>query len=577
MINQKSKINAMKNAMKSFFLIALFIIASSFVLALTGPYNYNGKDYYVVTSTDPNLNTGDKVCQAAGKTCVGFTAMTTQVCKYFHPDAAVVSGVDGSKTGFYCNGAPQGGKCARETNTCDICPACNVNGDCGTDISGLYREMYIECSGGQASQTDSETPPSFYSLLNKFLSGDFAKINSNTPSFFKGVLGTNLFQVIITNYAGGYDYYWLKTVDGNVGDAGRGYLISPLPNARILSSQAVIDRIIASPDPSSDARNAMRYGEIRIIFDRPMQNFWLRMGFGALRLRLVPVISPPSPAPAQITDNSGSQTYCNNYQWSASEINCNGPLQAAGKGSGQNCCEANCGADSKCDEQAAGMSISGGRCDQQCKFTTICQIGQSNCNGVCINTMNDNTNCGGCGRTCASGTRCATGTCVIQTPNTGAEVGQYPNYVACEFYQVTPVGYPVKSNHKHVTCAGFGLADAFCVTVMQSQYARAAKCEEQGMIVCTNPCVPPTYQLPIPRCAYEAERPRGTMASPLNFCPGGVSGNLGPGNPAQGKKEPGEICAHGGECRTGNCVGVGMGPPWIYQCSCDPFRFTTGC
>jgi hypothetical protein len=48
-----------------------------------------------------------------------------------------------------------------------------------------------------------------------------------------------------------------------------------------------------------------------------------------------------------------------------------------------------------------------------------------------------------------------------------------------------------------------------------------------------------------------------------------------PGQLPQGLKEVGEVCAHGGECITGNCVGVGQGPPWTYQCSCDPFRFAT--
>jgi len=41
--------------------------------------------------------------------------------------------------------------------------------------------------------------------------------------------------------------------------------------------------------------------------------------------------------------------------------------------------------------------------------------------------------------------------------------------------------------------------------------------------------------------------------------------------------EPGDICQHGGECGTGNCVGVGQGPPWTYKCSCHPSRFETGC
>lgn len=42
---------------------------------------------------------------------------------------------------------------------------------------------------------------------------------------------------------------------------------------------------------------------------------------------------------------------------------------------------------------------------------------------------------------------------------------------------------------------------------------------------------------------------------------------------AASKKKVGEVCAHGGECETGNCVGIGQGPPWTYECSCDPFKY----
>ncbi len=42
-------------------------------------------------------------------------------------------------------------------------------------------------------------------------------------------------------------------------------------------------------------------------------------------------------------------------------------------------------------------------------------------------------------------------------------------------------------------------------------------------------------------------------------------------------KENGQVCAHGGECQSGNCVGMGMGPPWTYGCSCDPFVFRATC
>jgi hypothetical protein len=46
---------------------------------------------------------------------------------------------------------------------------------------------------------------------------------------------------------------------------------------------------------------------------------------------------------------------------------------------------------------------------------------------------------------------------------------------------------------------------------------------------------------------------------------------------ANGLRPAGELCDHGGQCKTGNCVGVGQGPPWTYRCSCDAFKYTTGC
>jgi hypothetical protein len=46
-------------------------------------------------------------------------------------------------------------------------------------------------------------------------------------------------------------------------------------------------------------------------------------------------------------------------------------------------------------------------------------------------------------------------------------------------------------------------------------------------------------------------------------------------DPDTGLRPAGELCDHGGQCETGNCVGVGQGPPWTYRCSCDPFKFTT--
>ena len=52
--------------------------------------------------------------------------------------------------------------------------------------------------------------------------------------------------------------------------------------------------------------------------------------------------------------------------------------------------------------------------------------------------------------------------------------------------------------------------------------------------------------------------------------------------PAQsGKKRPGEICIHGGECTTGNCLKIpysgewGSNSPATFMCSCKPFVLDT--
>jgi len=47
--------------------------------------------------------------------------------------------------------------------------------------------------------------------------------------------------------------------------------------------------------------------------------------------------------------------------------------------------------------------------------------------------------------------------------------------------------------------------------------------------------------------------------------------------PNSGRKL-GEICDHGGNCASGNCIYVtGEGAGRVYKCSCDPFKFQTMC
>src|SRR6185295_16013287 len=133
--------------MHKFAVVALSaLILGSAQLALAKPqsYQYDGKTYYVVTSTDKSMDSGNEVCAMMGKQCVGYSALTTDVCKQAHKNALTRSDANGSKAGFYCDGAPQGGVCANEKNTCHICPNCNVNADCSTQIGDLYREMYVQ-------------------------------------------------------------------------------------------------------------------------------------------------------------------------------------------------------------------------------------------------------------------------------------------------------------------------------------------------------------------------------------------------------------------------------------------------
>ena len=110
-----------------------------------GSINLGVRTMYEVKSTDPNGDTGSKVCARVNKQCVGYTDFTLSSCLAFHPDAASTSDLDGSRAGFYCNGLPQGGVCAREINTCHICPQCNTNMDCDRVIGDLYRGTYVEC------------------------------------------------------------------------------------------------------------------------------------------------------------------------------------------------------------------------------------------------------------------------------------------------------------------------------------------------------------------------------------------------------------------------------------------------
>ncbi len=141
-------------------------------------------------------------------------------------------------------------------------------------------------------------------------------------------------------------------------------------------------------------------------------------------------------------------------------------------------------------------------------------------------------------------------------------IGPYQGKRVCDFYQ---------QNKKLVSCEVSGTADNFCLTVMGSPHARAEKCDNGGQIICSLPCDMPPGTVTPTMCPFDNDRARGKQAAPLSWCPTTATTSAQPA-----KKPAGALCNHGGECQTGNCVGEGQGPPWTYRCSCDPFRYVGG-
>ena len=340
--------------------LAVIGIVSAFSVAQAKPRSveYGGKTYYVVTSEDAAMDSGNEVCAAAGKTCVGYTAYTLEVCTLAHPGAKKATDANGSKAGFYCNGAPQGGVCAGEQDTCHVCPNCNVNADCSTQIGDLYREMYVECSG--EDQAAQET----------------VKLTGVTKNLW-GVPGR----------------WW---------------------------------------------------GSFRSTVARAFDLF---------------------------------------------------------------------------REKLARLTI------KKVKHVRV----------------------------------------QVQGPK-GMESADVPedSYV-CEFYQ---------QNKKLATCGALAAADHFCVTAMDSRFATAVLCQENGLIVCAKPCKTNPQELKPERCAFDGDRPRGNQAPPLDFCTETVTVDTKTGP----TKEAGEVCAHGGECNTGFCLGQPSDNGIKYFCSCkqNVLDFTCG-
>jgi hypothetical protein len=179
----------------SLVLTAAVAVPTVSLLASTKPASivYAGKTYYRVLSNNKAQNTGAKVCALVGKACIGYTATgNNDICMALHPKAKNVVTTSGSKSGFFCNGKPQKGACEKTKNTCAVCPTCSVNATCATDISGDFREMYVECEPLGLPKTSSS------SSVRSVKSSSSSSSKSSKPSSqigpFPGKIACDFYQ-----------------------------------------------------------------------------------------------------------------------------------------------------------------------------------------------------------------------------------------------------------------------------------------------------------------------------------------------------------------------------------------------
>jgi len=191
-----TKIFMRTNAIAVIMLAFLSIIPAAGVFAAGSQFfQYRGHDYYVVDGNDNTMDTGNKVCDEAGKKCDGYTDFDTEACQYFHPYASVTQSMSGSKSGFYCNGGPQDGlACANSANNCQVCPTCNVNADCDTRIGDQYGEMYVDCGLSQpvsleipALRIPLQNTTGLWSQFVDFINKIFSWISSRLPNVWNSI------------------------------------------------------------------------------------------------------------------------------------------------------------------------------------------------------------------------------------------------------------------------------------------------------------------------------------------------------------------------------------------------------
>jgi hypothetical protein len=103
-----------------------------------------------------------------------------------------------------------------------------------------------------------------------------------------------------------------------------------------------------------------------------------------------------------------------------------------------------------------------------------------------------------------------------------ATIGPYPDMYACEFFQTPWPGVNVKRVTCPIETPGAAINendDEFCRIAMGSDFATAAVCDANGLIVCVHPCETQPPTLKAQRCAFDSARQRGSQAPPLEWCP----------------------------------------------------------
>lgn len=198
-------------------LLIIFILLIPIAFGLSNPMSYNGKTYYMVTSTDPTEDTGTEVCAKAGLSCVGYTEESNAVCKMFHPNAAETSSLSGDKAGVYCDGSPQIGVCSTLTHSCHTCPACTATVTCDQVIGGLYREMFVECAANP-SCTISISARNVNDFMNQIpvLNTQLTNCPQTLPKGTGLVLSNGLTLVNIAMNNGQTQSFTLKITNGQL-------------------------------------------------------------------------------------------------------------------------------------------------------------------------------------------------------------------------------------------------------------------------------------------------------------------------------------------------------------------------